>query len=113
MENPNNEYNTAGIETPFDFGQAIKHLKAGKKVTRAGWNGKGMWIYLVPANNYPAQTEAAQVYWGDKGVGVHVSGAPLVPYGAYIAMKTSLEIVLPWIASQSDMLSEDWTIADG
>ncbi len=97
----------------MDFGEAIRLLKAGEKVARHGWNGKGMFLYLVPANSYPAQTEVAKQYWATKeGVKTHESGVPLVPYGAYIAMKTAQENVVPWLASQTDVLAEDWAITD-
>lgn len=83
----------------FDFGEAIKRLKNGKKVLRAGWNGKGMFLYYVPAASYPAMTPIAKEEWGENG---------MVPYGAYVAIKTAQGNVVPWNASQSDMLSEDW-----
>jgi hypothetical protein len=96
----------------FNFGDALAALKAGKKVERAGWNGKGMWLYLVPANSYPAQTEAAREYWKDKQPPqAENSVSPiLVPYGAYIAMKTAQENVVPWLASQTDLLADDWQL---
>ena len=81
------------------FGGAISLLKNGKKVCRAGWNGKGMFLYYVPANSYPAQTEAAKATFGD-----------MVPYGAYIAMKTAQDNVVPWLASQTDVLADDWQV---
>ena len=84
----------------MNFGQALEDLKIGAKVARMGWNGKGMFIYYVPANSYPATTEVAKDFW--KGLDV--------PYGAYIAMKTAEENVVPWLASQTDMLAEDWVI---
>lgn len=101
----------------MNFGQALESLKIGKKVSREGWNGKGMWLYLVPANSYPAQTPAAKAYWADKAeqhtfVGDSKESVPLVPYGAYIAMKTAQENVVPWLASQTDVLGEDWGIVD-
>lgn len=85
------------------FGDAVFYLKKGKRVARAGWNGKGMFLYLVPPGDYPARTEAAKAYWGDDA---------LVPYGAYIAMKTAQENVVPWLASQTDVLAEDWVILE-
>jgi len=48
----------------MNFGQAIEALKQGKKVTRTGWNGKGMFLYYVPAAEYPAMTEIAKSEWG-------------------------------------------------
>lgn len=85
----------------MDFGDAIRALKDGKKVTRAGWNGKNMFLYYVPPGNYPARTDIAKAEWGEDG---------LVPYRAYIAMKTVQGDVVPWLASQSDVLEEDWEI---
>jgi hypothetical protein len=83
----------------LSFSHALELLKEGRPVTRCGWNGKNMFIYLVPGNEYPAQTEIAKNYFGER-----------VPYGPYIAMKTAQEVVVPWLASQSDMLSGDWMI---
>jgi hypothetical protein len=86
----------------FHFGAALFLLKDGRKVARAGWSGKGMFLYHVPANTYPAQTNAAKSYFGTEGV----------PYGAYIAMKTAQDNVIPWLASQTDMLAEDWVLVE-
>lgn len=85
----------------MDFGGALMALKRNQRVARDGWNGKGMWLYLVPANSYPAQTEAAKKNIGD-----------MVPYGAYIAMKTAQGNVVPWLASQTDVLGEDWFVVE-
>lgn len=94
----------------LSFGHAVEALKSGKKVARAGWNGKGMWLYLVPANSYPAQTDAAKAYWSGRTFHKQDDGTPFVPYGAYIAMKTAQENVVPWLASQTDVLANDWQI---
>jgi len=85
----------------MNFGLAIEAMKMGKKVCRTGWNGKGMWLYHVPANSYAAQTEAAKKEFGE-----------MVPYGAYIAMKTAQGNVVPWLASQTDVLVDDWMIIE-
>lgn len=84
------------------FGLAIEALRRGDRVARAGWNGKGMFVYLVPANNYPAQTGAAKAFFGDGG---------LVPYNAYMALKGVDGTVNTWVPSISDVLAEDWAIA--
>lgn len=82
----------------FDFGEAIAILKDGGKVARKGWNGKGMFLYYVPESAYPPVTEIARkTFNGDN-----------VPYSAYIAMKTAQNNVVPWLASQTDMLANDW-----
>ena len=85
----------------LNFGDALKALKAGSNVARTGWNGKGMFVYFVPASSYPAQTGAAKAHFGDDS---------MVPYSAYVAMKTADDKVVPWLASQTDVLAEDWAI---
>ena len=88
----------------FDFGSAIHLLKMGKKVMRAGWNGKGMFVYYVPAASYPMQRNNLETMGG-------IFPDDMVPYGAYIAMKTAQDNVVPWLASQTDVLAEDWQLA--
>lgn len=84
----------------FDFGQALHFLKYGYKVARKGWNGKGMFLYYVAEGVYPARMPVIQgCFENDQ-----------VPYGAYIAMKTAQGNVVPWLASQTDMLAEDWEV---
>lgn len=85
------------------FGAAIEALKAGWRVARAGWNGAGQCVYLVPAAAYPAQTGAAKAIFGD---------AALVPYRAYLALKTAQGDVATWAPSCSDTLAEDWRIVE-
>ena len=80
------------------FGHALELLKEGKKVTRKGWGG-GVFIYYVSEDKYPVKMDAAKELADKDG---------LVKYGPYIAMKTHQGYVTPWIASQIDLLSEDW-----
>lgn len=89
----------------MDFGAAIRSLKLGDKVAREGWNGKGMFLYYVPAASYPAHRN-------EKGTMIGVFPDDMVPYGAYIAMKTAQNNVVPWLASQTDVLAEDWVRLD-
>lgn len=83
----------------MDFGQAISQLKGGQKVARAGWNGKGMFVYYVPPGTYPARTEAA------KSIGESVD------YNAYLAIKNVNGTVSTWVPSINDCLAEDWEVA--
>lgn len=87
----------------MNFGQALEQLKQGGKVSREGWNGKGMFLYYVPANKYPASRN-------EHGTMIGVFEDDMIPYGAYIAMKTAQNNVVPWLASQTDVLAEDWCI---
>jgi hypothetical protein len=89
--------------TGMDFGSAIKGLKAGHKLTRSGWNGKGMYLYLVGPGRYPPSTDAGREIAKEQQDG-------LVPYRPYIAMVTVDGDVVPWLASQSDVLAEDWEL---
>ncbi len=92
-------------DTTFDFGTAVEALKQGARVAREGWNGKGMFLYYVPENKYPASRN-------EHGTMVGVFEDDMVPYGAYIAMKTAQNNVVPWLASQTDVLAEDWQIVE-
>lgn len=87
----------------MDFGSALFNLKNGLKVSREGWNGKGMFIYYVPPNRYPANGNILGTMDG-------IFEDDMVPYGAYIAMKTAQNNVVPWLASQTDVLAEDWCL---
>jgi hypothetical protein len=78
------------------FGLAIEALKKGKKVARSGWNGKGMWLILVPAEDWNTDIENP------------TDAFPL----PWIGMKTADNKFVPWLASQTDVLAEDWTIVD-
>ena len=85
----------------LNFGHAIVALKEGKKVARAGWNGVNQYVYYVPANSYPAQTDAAKSEFGDS-----------VPYRAYFALRTAQNDVATWVPSISDALADDWQIVE-
>lgn len=78
----------------LSFGLAIEALKQGKKVARTGWNGKGMWLKLVPAD---IADKVAFEYEA-------LDGAP------WIGMKTADDKFVPWLANQTDVLAEDWQI---
>ena len=75
-------------ENTNSFGWAIEQLKAGKKVARSGWNGKGMHLELQHPDEHSKMT---------------------LPY---IFMFTAQGDYVPWLASQTDMLSEDWGLAE-
>ncbi|CAB4144785.1 Protein of unknown function DUF2829 [uncultured Caudovirales phage] len=85
----------------MNFGDALSLLKAGMKVARAGWNGKGMFIFLVPGSRFKVSRAPL--------LGIYEEGTE-IEYHAHIDMKTAQGYVVPWLASQSDMLAEDWEI---
>lgn len=87
----------------MDIGKAIGKMKKGLKVSREGWNGKGMFLYYVAENSYPVDRNKNSAVQG-------VFEGDMVPYSAYIAMKTAQGVVSPWFASQFDLLAEDWEV---
>ena len=101
---PKDVFNEAYRPTDcMNFGLAIEAAKKGAKITRRGWNGKGMFLYYVPEGRYPARTDAAKSIATEDGK---------VDYGAYIAMKTAQGNVVPWLASQTDILADDWAVVE-
>lgn len=91
------------ITMPVGFGIALTALKMGNRISRQGWNGKGMYLYMVGAGRYQPTTET-----GHRIAASHQDY--LVPYRPYIAMFTVDKDVVPWVASQSDLLMDDWII---
>ena len=89
----------------LSFGHAVMAAKEGKRIARAGWNGKGMFLYFVPANLYPASRNT-----GGSMIGYYEDD--MVPYREYLAMKTAQNDVVPWMASITDYMADDWMIVD-
>lgn len=77
----------------MDFGEALKALKEGKLVRREGWNGKSMWLALQRPDEHSKMT-LPYIYIE------YPVGHPAYPNGSKV----------PWLASQTDLLSEDWEI---
>lgn len=99
----------------LNFGDAVLSLKQGKKVARSGWNGKGMWLVLVKpytdaihSVNTPCFSYRA-FELPDGSNGPSQKSPKILPY---IAMKTVGDELVPWLASQTDVLAEDWTILE-
>lgn len=96
----------------MDFGKAIEALKAGKKITRAGWNGKGMYLWLkqgitITADmcHDPTLKELATENGGEI-VGLPTICAFTRDSCGYKAVQTG------WLASQSDILLDDWEVVN-
>ena len=70
----------------MDFGEAIREMKDGHRVARNGWNGRGMWLELQVPGEHSKMTQP------------------------YIYIKTVQDDLIPWLASQADMLADDWTV---
>lgn len=83
----------------FDFSEALKKLKEGKKVARKGWNGKGLWACLVPNDQW--------------GIGYDVpfdDGKTGNGKRPWLALKDVDNNFGPWVPSTSDILAEDWVV---
>lgn len=105
-----NAYKASGN---MNFGHAIEALKRGQRVARAGWNGKGMWLVLVPGQKDVLLREGtpyAQALAGNE----HVAGdrIEILPHiDMWTTNADGRRAMLPgWLASQTDMLSDDWNI---
>lgn len=85
----------------MDFGTALAALKSGHKVARDGWNGKGMFLFLVPGSRFEVNRPPL--------LGIYPEGT-VIDYHAHIDMKTAQGYVVPWLASQTDLLAEDWVV---
>lgn len=68
----------------MNFGQALEHLKAGRRVAREGWSGKGMWLWLIQPERPNCRP--------------------------YIEMRDAQGFFVPWVTSQTDVLAEDWGV---
>lgn len=82
----------------MDFGWALRQLKNGARVMRRGWNGKGMWLLLVDGKcaGYSVSDD-------------DVEGLELLPW---IGMRTAQGGFVPWLASQTDLIADDWVLAE-
>lgn len=91
------------------FGRAIEALKQGKRVAREGWNGKGMFLFLLPAAegiptkviHDPALREVVEC---------EIGGDTFDALGSIRMFTADKKILTGWLASQTDMLSEDWVV---
>ncbi|WP_345872890.1 DUF2829 domain-containing protein [Shewanella algae] len=87
----------------MNFGQAIESLKSGMKVARNGWNGKGMWLVFTPGR--VIENVEPNSFYDKCGF-----EAP-VKICSHIDMKAADgSMVVGWLASQTDMLAEDWYV---
>ncbi len=87
----------------MNFGDALKSLKRGDKVARAGWNGRGMFIFLVAGSEFVVNRPPL--------LGIYPAGTR-VTYHSHIDMKTADGVIVPWLASQTDVLAEDWQLVE-
>ncbi len=88
------------LESEVDFGKALHALREGRRVRRTGWNGKGMFLLLMECGR---DFHYDQSLWG-RGVSPTAVAIP------WIALKTAQHSLVPWLASQTDLLARDWEV---
>ena len=94
----------------LNFGQAIEEVKAGNRIARKGWNGKGMFLFLLPAGTVP--TKAIYDPALRAVIESEVGGETFEALGSIRMFTADKKILTGWLASQTDILSEDWQILD-
>ena len=98
----------------MNFGQAIEHMKIGLKLAREGWNGKNMFVVLMPALKLPAHSSQEPGAKVNDRTAKYIGEDTPLDSQPYFAMFTAQGKWQPgWLASQSDMLAEDWLIVIG
>lgn len=96
--------------TDLSFGHAIEAMKDGKKVAREGWNGKGMYIILVPGTPDVEPREGSPYF---KALGAGVKTEILPHIDMWTVNSAGRRAFLPgWLASQTDMLANDWQVIE-
>jgi hypothetical protein len=85
----------------MNFSDALSKIKEGHRVARSGWNGKGMFIFLVNGSTFIVNREPLLSIMGE---------GTIINYHPHIDMKTADNKVVPWLCSQTDMLADDWEI---
>lgn len=92
----------------LDFGKALVALKGGLKVARKGWNGKGMWVSMTEGKTLDM---AKDDIWTQNVRDIAYANGGKVEILPYLVMKTTdNKLQIGWLASQSDMLAEDWEV---
>ena len=85
----------------MDFGKALEALKSGKKVCRTNWNGKNQYLFLAKDAEFHTDANIGDLQNQD------------IELPPFICIKTTRnQIQCGWLASQSDMLSDDWQIVE-
>ena len=87
----------------MNFSEALISIKNGKKVSRSGWNGKGMFLFLVPGSVFKVTRSPL--------LGIYPEGTE-IRYHGHVDMKTADGMIVPWLCSQTDLLADDWGIVD-
>lgn len=84
----------------LNFGQALEEAKRGRKISREGWNGKDQYVFLAHAVDFDTDADISEF-----------EADPSIVVGDMLVIRTTAKVLQPgWLASQADMLAEDWYI---
>lgn len=87
----------------MNIGGALEAMRAGLRVAREGWNGKGMFLFLVPGSQFTVNRVPL--------LGIYPAGT-VIDYCPHVDMRTADGKIVPWLCSQSDLLANDWVIVE-
>jgi len=87
------------MENIMNFSEVLILIKEGRKVARSGWNGKGMFIFLVNGSVFKVNRPPL--------LGIYEEGTEIT-YCPHIDMRTADNKIVPWLCSQTDMMADDW-----
>lgn len=94
----------------MDIGETVRALKSGKRVARAGWNGKGMFLFLLPGGIIP---KAAIHDPGlRKVIDAEVPGDTFEGLPSIRMFTADKKVLTGWLASQTDLLADDWQVVE-
>lgn len=89
--------------TNHTFAEVIDLLKDGKRLARKGWNGKGLFVFLVPGSTFKVNRPPL--------LGIYPEGTD-IEYHAHVDIRSVDGKIVPWTPSQTDMLAHDWEIVE-
>lgn len=87
----------------MNFGQALEAIKLGQKVSREKWNGKNQFLFLVPGSRFQVNRHPL--------LGIYPEGT-VINYRPHIDIRTANGEIVPWVATQSDLLEDDWFLLE-
>ena len=87
----------------MNFGQALENIKDGKRVAREGWNGRGMFVFLVPGSVFKVNRPPL--------LGIYPEGTE-INYRPHIDIKNVDGSIATWVPSITDLMADDWVLAE-
>lgn len=87
----------------MDFSGALFSIKQGNRLRRTGWNGPDQFVFLVPGSKFFVNRPPL--------LGIYPKGTQ-IDYQAHIDIRNQQGQIVPWLASQGDLMAEDWEVLD-